>query len=143
MTDVVTPQQTIEDLAPWPVPGHTADALSRHLTVQAFAAHCRLHNHPCWKVPKEFDQSGEPAGAYAEALRGYSRDSELAWALYAAAVLSRRMDGSDDYPMDRSVPELACAVAEVASDTLTAWMAEYGIEPEVIVQAVRAERGLT
>lgn len=146
MTDTTTtsPQQAIENLAPWPTPTPTADALAQHLTVQAFAAHCRLHNHPCWQTPKTYDGSGHPTGAYASALAGYHRDTELAWALYSAAYLMRESAGPNTLPADRLAAELVRGedAAEYAADTLTDWLDEYGIDPEVVVQAVRAERGL-
>lgn len=140
-----SPAQQIEALAPYPDPGMaTADALARHFTVQAFASACRLHGHPTWTVPRHTAPDGTPVGIYADALREFNRDAELAWTQYAAAYLLREAGTwREEY-----VDELAKGLrrdddtSEEAFEALTGWLDEYGIDPERIVQAVRAERGL-
>lgn len=140
-TTTVSPQQTIEDLAPWPDPDRaTADQMARWFTVQAFAAYCRLTNHPCWQTTPEYDDDGKPAGAYADGVRQFVRDGELAWSRYVAAYLLRRECGSrDDMPLVDALRREVDS-AEMASETVGDWLVEYGIDAEAIVQAVRAER---
>lgn len=142
MSDTVSPQQQIENLAPYPdAADATADLMARWFTVQAFASYCRTTNHPCWKVPQERDADGKPAAAYAEGLRGFIRDGELAWAQYVAAyLLHREASGDVDMPLVDALRREQHS-AELASETVADWLVGYGIDPELIVQAVRAERG--
>lgn len=144
MTDTTSPARTIEDLAPYPAAADaTADLMARWFTVQAFANYCRTSNHPCWQVAEERDEAGKPAGAYAEGLRGFIRDGELAWAQYTTAYLLRATAGeAPDLPIGDALRREVDS-AEMASETVADWLTGYGIDPEVIVQAVRAERGLS
>jgi hypothetical protein len=128
-------------LAPYPQPDATFfdAALARYFAVQAFASYCRLNDHPCWRAPEERGENGKPAGAYAEALRGFNRDGELAWTQYAATYLLRARAGFEDLPIADALRREVDS-AELASETVGEWLIGYGIDAEVIVQAVRAER---
>lgn len=134
----------IDALAPYLAPADmTVDALARHFTVQAFAASCRLFNHPAWAVPEERAADGKPAGAFREALRGFNRDSELAWTLFVAAYLLRDKIGeTSEMPM-ADMLRRDIDTMEMVSETLPCWLRGYGIDPERIILAVKAEREAT
>ncbi len=126
----------IEDLAPWPTDESvTAEAICRHLTVTGYAAHCRVSNHPYFRLdPNDPNRKA--------AVADYLHHVRAVMDRFTAVMALQALSEVDPERAQAVALDIADAVGsgDTPSELLWEWLDGYGIDAEAIVKAVEAER---